>query len=271
MRQLPKRSRFVLPLSVFITLGLVLAACGSDGTTDSVGEVETSTDAEPGTPADEIPIDEVTYDPSLNYVAESKVQGDNVILDEPDGTETITLSNPNVSGAPLVFLTVGDPYLDPTWVEVYLPARPNGSTGWVPRDSVDLTTHDWRIQVDLSDFDLKVFKGDETFLDSTVAVASDNTPTPGGLYFTTVLIQPTNEKGDIDPDTVYGNWAYGLSGYSEMLETFNGGDGQLGIHGTNQPELLGQKVSHGCIRMHNDDIDQLAPILPLGVPVEVIA
>ncbi len=112
--------------------------------------------------------------------------------------------------------------------------------------------------------------GDETVLDATVAGAADNTPAPGGLYFTTVLIQPTDDEGNIDPDTVYGKWAYGLSGYSEELDTFNGGDGQLGIHGTNQPELLGQKVSHGCIRMNDDDIDKLAPVLPLGVPVEVI-
>jgi lipoprotein-anchoring transpeptidase ErfK/SrfK len=56
-----------------------------------------------------------------------------------------------------------------------------------------------------------------------------------------------------------------------VLQTFNGGPGQLGIHGTNQPQLLGTKVSHGCIRMSNEDITRLAGILPLGVPVEILA
>ncbi len=113
--------------------------------------------------------------------------------------------------------------------------------------------------MNLSEFTLKVYEGDEIFLDTQVAVAAENTPTPGGLYYTTELL------GRFDP-----SYAYGLSGFSETLETFNGGPGQLGLHGTNQPELIGTQVSHGCIRMRNEDIETLAPVLPLGVPVEVI-
>jgi lipoprotein-anchoring transpeptidase ErfK/SrfK len=72
------------------------------------------------------------------------------------------------------------------------------------------------------------------------------------------------------PNTVYGTYAYGLSGFSEVLETFNGGPGQLGIHGTNDPASIGQKVSSGCVRLKNADIDKLAALLPLGVPVEIV-
>jgi lipoprotein-anchoring transpeptidase ErfK/SrfK len=44
------------------------------------------------------------------------------------------------------------------------------------------------------------------------------------------------------------------------------GDG-YGIHGTNKPETVGQAVSHGCVRMRNDDIERLFEMVPVGTPV----
>jgi lipoprotein-anchoring transpeptidase ErfK/SrfK len=196
------------------------------------------------------------------------VAGQQPVFDAPAGQVKEMLPNPWVGDSPLVFLVkedLGD------WLEVYLPVRPNGSTGFVPTSDVEVTRHDFRMEVNLSEFNLKVFQGDEVFLDTVIAVAADNTPTPGGLYYTTELLQPTDDAGRVDPEGLYGHFAYGLSGYSEVLESFNGGPGQLGIHGTNQPELMGQQVSNGCIRVRNEDIDRLAPVLPLGVPVEVIS
>jgi lipoprotein-anchoring transpeptidase ErfK/SrfK len=70
---------------------------------------------------------------------------------------------------------------------------------------------------------------------------------------------------------VYGPYAYGLSGHSEVLDTFNGGDAELGIHGNNEASVLGKDVSHGCIRMSNDKITRLAGLLPLGTPVQITA
>jgi lipoprotein-anchoring transpeptidase ErfK/SrfK len=67
----------------------------------------------------------------------------------------------------------------------------------------------------------------------------------------------------------YGPYAYGLSGFSNVLTSFGSGDGVIGIHGTNEPWLIGKDVSHGCIRMRNDDIERLAQFLPLGTPVEI--
>lgn len=64
---------------------------------------------------------------------------------------------------------------------------------------------------------------------------------------------------------------YGLSGFSNVLTEFNGGDGVIGIHGTNDPSSIGRDVSHGCIRMSNTGITTLAATLPLGTPVEVSA
>jgi lipoprotein-anchoring transpeptidase ErfK/SrfK len=46
------------------------------------------------------------------------------------------------------------------------------------------------------------------------------------------------------------------------------GDGYA-IHGTNKPETIGQSVSHGCVRMRNEDIEKLYPMVPVGTPVYI--
>jgi lipoprotein-anchoring transpeptidase ErfK/SrfK len=68
---------------------------------------------------------------------------------------------------------------------------------------------------------------------------------------------------------VYGPYAYGLSSHSEALETFNGGDAEIGIHGNNDASVLGKNVTHGCIRMDNDEITKLSKLLPLGTRVDI--
>ena len=70
-----------------------------------------------------------------------------------------------------------------------------------------------------------------------------------------------------NPEGGYGLYAFGLSGYSETLTEFAGGDGQIGIHGTNDPTSIGNAVSHGCIRLPNDIVESLATMVPLGTPV----
>jgi lipoprotein-anchoring transpeptidase ErfK/SrfK len=151
------------------------------------------------------------------------------------------------------------------WLKVLLPVRPNGSTGWIRAADVHLVRNAFRIEVDLSSHDLKVFQGNTLYMEDTVAVGAPDTPTPVGDFYIRVLLQPP------DPNTVYGPYAYGLSSHSEKLNEFNGGDAEVGIHGNNDASVLGQDVSHGCIRMSNDKITQLAKVLLLGTPVEVKA
>ena len=98
-------------------------------------------------------------------------------------------------------------------------------------------------------------------IDTTVAIGTGETPTPIGAFYLTELLRPP------DPDGPYGPFAYGLSGFSESLDSFNGGPGIIGIHGTNAPELLGRDVSHGCVRVGNNVISEMATFLPLGTPV----
>ena len=74
-----------------------------------------------------------------------------------------------------------------------------------------------------------------------------------------------------NPHTVYGPYAYGLSSHSDTLTTFDGGDAETGIHGNNDPSVLGTSITHGCIRIDNAEITRLANMLPLGTPVDIQA
>jgi lipoprotein-anchoring transpeptidase ErfK/SrfK len=179
-----------------------------------------------------------------------------------DGQPASSLDNPNENGAPLVFLVKergGD------WLNVYLPVRPNGSTGWVRAADVTVVSNRYSIDIALGAHRLVVHNGEEVVLDEPIGVGTAQTPTPGGVYYIKELLQPP------DPNGPYGPYAYGLSGFSNVLDEFKGGDGVIGIHGTNDPEAIGTDVSHGCIRLRNEAILQLVPVLPLGTPVHIAA
>jgi lipoprotein-anchoring transpeptidase ErfK/SrfK len=150
-------------------------------------------------------------------------------------------------------------------LEVLLPIRPNGSTGWVDRADVDLFDNNFRVEVDLGTKRLRVHDTGEVVFETTIGVGRDATPTPGGRFYLKELLRPP------DPDSIYGAYAYGLSGFSNTLESFAGGDGVIGIHGTNDPASIGGTVSAGCIRVTNNDITHLVETLrlPLGTPVTI--
>ena len=154
------------------------------------------------------------------------------------------------------------------WVKVLLPLRPNGSNGWLRRSTVDLETHDYRAVVELGAHRITVWKGNDIVLAEPVGVgASGRTPTTKGLFYTTELypVLPSQQAA-------YGPWAFALSGFSEVLQSFGeGGTGVLGLHGTGDPSSIGRDVSNGCIRMSNAGITKLADMLPLGTPVEITA
>jgi lipoprotein-anchoring transpeptidase ErfK/SrfK len=203
-----------------------------------------------------------TVDPFRSIVAQSKIPKVG-IFDSPSAPQPAqTLASPQPSGAPLVFLVK---QTQQDWLNVYLPVRPNGSTGWIHRADVTLTQHDFRIVVELGAHRITVTQGPAVILQEPIAVGKQDTPTPGGIYYVKELIKPP------DPTTVYGPYAYGLSGFSNVLQTFNGGSGVIGIHGNNDASVLGKDVSHGCIRMSNPGIEKLVKILPLGTPVEIKA
>jgi hypothetical protein len=86
----------------------------------------------------------------------------------------------------------------------------------------------------------------------------------------TTIVGVTDKLDTGDDGGAYGPYALGLSAHSDTLSEFGGGNGQIGLHGTNDPATLGDAVSHGCVRLPNDVIAELAYELPLGTPVEIV-
>jgi lipoprotein-anchoring transpeptidase ErfK/SrfK len=209
-------------------------------------------------------------DDLLGWIATPK--GDpQVYAEASTDSKKIEVGPKTEAGAPTTFAIVGDASPgaqrpQPGWYQVALRDRPNGSTGWVQEDTVDVTKTPFRIFVDLKGRTLRVEKDGTGVFTTTVAIGTDENPTPVNGTYVTELIQNT------DPAGAYGPYAFGLAMHSDTLSEFGGGDGQVGIHGTNQPKLIGQAVSHGCVRLTNNDIQELVDLqLPLGVPVFITA
>jgi lipoprotein-anchoring transpeptidase ErfK/SrfK len=254
------RKTRLLPLILFALSPFMATACSGSDTTANP----------PPTTAVEVTTPASTDTDDLVKVATASKDGTIQVYDAPDEAKkaATTLKNPRMLNgdpkalSPLV-MVVNEEQGD--WLNVSLPVKPNGSKGWVKASDFTTDTHSYRIEVGLGAYNLKVFKGKDKIFDFPIAVATDDTPTPGGDYYITELQEPPNPNG------VYGPYAFGLSGFSEAKLPDGFGDGQLGIHGTNEPQFIGKKVSHGCIRLKNEDITQLARVLPLGTPVEINA
>lgn len=243
--------------AVGCSLALLLAACGSGRGSKSAAPTTLATLPPEAT----APAAPTTTVPQGRYrVATVKVPTIG-IYNSPVQTEpTRMLSGQAEYGSERAFLVQQS---QGEWYKVLLPGRPNGSTGWVHGSDVSVASHNYRIEVEVGKHQLTVWNGDEMFMQETVAVGAKDTPTALGTFYTTELVT-------VDPSQpFYGPYAYPLSGYSEVLFSFGGGEGQMGIHGTNDPSSLGRSVSNGCIRMSNAAITKLAKTLPVGVPVDI--
>jgi hypothetical protein len=169
-------------------------------------------------------------------------------------------SVPHSSGTRLVFLVKERRR---GWLDVYLPIRPNQSTAWVRSAAMRLVVTDYRAVAQLRSHRLTVWRGPHRVLRAPIGVGRAVTPTPAGRYYLVYLLRPAAS------DTVFGSYAFGLSAYSDVYTSFAGGDGEIGLHGTDDPAGIGTNVSHGCIRVNNRVITRLATMLPLGTPLMI--
>ncbi len=227
--------------------GLVVDPIGSEGS---------------ATDGDSAQLSDVPTDPYIESSTRAVVTSGAIdVLASPGGEQLTTLSPTTEFGTTRVMLVeeqIGD------WVKVRLPARPNHRAGWISAADVDLEALELEVYVDLAAKTLSVYDGNDLLVRSPIAIGSDENPTPTGTFYVTDKLETP------DPDGAYGPYAFGLSGYSETLTEFAGGDGQIGIHGTNDPGSIGNAVSHGCIRLPNEVVETLATMVPLGTPVHVV-
>jgi lipoprotein-anchoring transpeptidase ErfK/SrfK len=148
------------------------------------------------------------------------------------------------------------------WVHIRLPILPNNRTAWVPRRV--LGGYEFvhtRLVVDKKRFTATLLSDGRAVFRARVGVGRPESPTPSGEFY-------IRDKLSGFGNPFYGPVAYGTSARSAVLTDWPGG-GFVGLHGTNEPALIPGRISHGCIRMRNEDIVRLSRLMPVGTPLTI--
>ncbi len=153
-----------------------------------------------------------------------------------------------------------------TWLHVLLDRRPNGSAFWIDSQETLLHADPWRILVSRGERTLRIMRRGRLAAHFPVVVGKPSTPTPSGLFaIAAELRQP--DAGEFE-----GAWVLPLTAHSNVLQSFEGGDGQIALHGRGGASLadpLGTARSHGCVRLANSAVAWIAAHVPTGTPVEI--
>ena len=151
---------------------------------------------------------------------------------------------------------------DEYWVRVRLPMLPNGRTGWVPFSVLGPYKRIWtHLVIDRKLFTATLYRKGRAIFTTRVGVGKPYWPTPAGEFY-------VRERITGFSDQIYGPIAFGTNARSNVLTDWPGG-GFIGIHGTNEPQILPGRVSHGCVRMPNAAVLRLARLMPVGTPVTI--
>jgi hypothetical protein len=150
-----------------------------------------------------------------------------------------------------------------SWMLVPLPGRPNGLTGWVPASALgELHVDDEYLRIDRETFQASLFRDDRRIWSAPIGVGRPSLPTPAGHFY--VIDKLTAIGGPF-----YGPYALSTSAFAPTLSEWPGG-GIVAIHGTDEPELIPGRPSHGCIRLRNPDITKLWRLIEVGTPIEIV-
>ncbi len=148
------------------------------------------------------------------------------------------------------------------WMRVRVPALPANREGWVPRVALGgYTLVHTRLVVDLERLQATLYSRGKRIFQAPIGVGKTGSPTPRGEFYV------RNELAAYR-SSFYGPVAFGTSARSRVLTDWPAG-GFIGIHGTDRPDLVPGRVSHGCIRLRNGDILRLARIMPVGTPLTI--
>jgi hypothetical protein len=169
--------------------------------------------------------------------------------------------NPNAGGPPSSPLLIDDRAErdGERWIKLLLPIRPNGASDWAKVTDVTIEPVFERIVVDLSERILRHYHRDDLVSRFRVGIGAPQYPTGEGRFYVWQRVPFADASGP------YGIFALGLSGFSPVLSDWPG-EGRMAIHGTADPSDRGREVSHGCVRVYNEDLRALLDV-PLGTPV----
>ncbi len=151
------------------------------------------------------------------------------------------------------------------WLRVMLPGRPNGMQGWITKRGTVLTTTSWHLVVRTASRRVLAYRRGRLVRSFMAIVGKPSTPTPRGQFFVEeTVLMPAGSAG--------APFALALSARSDVLQEFEGGPGQIAIHGIeNLGGTLGTAVSHGCIRLGTPAITWLSNRIGPGTPVTITA
>ncbi len=159
---------------------------------------------------------------------------------------------------PVLGYAIGD-----SWVHVRLPGRPSGHKGWIRTWQTRRASTEWHLSLELSTRRVTVYRDGRTERRFRAVVGKPSTPTPRGRFF----IEEVLELSPQDPGAPF---ALATSARSQVLQEFDGGPGQIALHGTNNLSgALGTAVSHGCVRLSPHAITWLARRIGGGVPLTI--
>jgi lipoprotein-anchoring transpeptidase ErfK/SrfK len=154
------------------------------------------------------------------------------------------------------------------WLRVRLPghtlgAKASPKSGWISASNTLISTTAWHIVVNLGERQVHVYRDGRVLRSYSAIVGKPSTPTPTGEYFVEESVRvPADEPG--------GPFALATSDRSNVLQEFDGGPGQIAIHGLdNLGGQLGTAESHGCIRLADSAITWLVRRIGRGVPVTI--
>jgi hypothetical protein len=153
------------------------------------------------------------------------------------------------------------------WYEVRLAQRPNESVAWVPAHDLKLNVDYYHIVIDLSSMHLLLFDHGQRIGTFPAGIGVPADPTPTGHFFVALFAQA--------PSPGYGAFVIVTSAHSNTISDWEeSGDAITAIHGPLGADAAigttGAIVSHGCVRLHNGDLDQLRDV-PAGTPIDIVA
>ncbi len=169
-------------------------------------------------------------------------------------------------GYPTILPVIGE---QAGWLEVRLAQRPNQSTTWIPAGDASVSSTPYRIVINLTTEHLAVYQAGSQIMDFPAGIGAPDDPTVTGSFFVT-MIAPA-------PDPGYGAFVMVTSAHSDTISDWEqSGDAIIAIHGpidSYDDSLIGTtgaQISHGCVRLHDSDLAQLAPIPP-GTPIDIVS
>ena len=298
-----KHQRVLKTLAVVVFMAMIAAACaggdeaatGTDGPSVSFDGDDTGVDPAAIVTTAPIPtVSTVDGDPTATTAPNTAAGdsdpwevdvlyvNDDVVLvptfDAPNGNQTKIFDQNTIDGIELEYPLLAETAFgnrlallveefDNTgnWAKVLMPVRPNGTTGWVQTAFFTAESHNYHITIDVSENTVNVYQGEQLLIEQIAVSGRESRPTP----IVRAYIDEKIRGETLSP--AYGDWVLSIAAFSEALGTFGGGMPKLALHGTNQPELMGQYVSSGCVRIPNEIVTFIANTVPVGTIVDIVA